>query len=179
MRLAAHASTRTCTRSGNARTIFSAVGAMVLTQLSQEGVHSGVHGAAHRVDGPCPDRWARRVFQNGESDDARQGVPTHARPRVRIPARGAIGAHTHADSCLRSRCAGDARSSSLPPPPVSPASLPTSPLPPRRLPSPPGAVPMHALGCIRVRRCGAPTAYPGGGAREFWAFIRWGLWCGW
>ena len=43
-----------------------------------------------------------------ESDEARQGVPAHARPRVRIPARGAIGAHTHADSCLRSRFAGDA-----------------------------------------------------------------------
>lgn len=106
MRLAAHEYVHA--RRERENYIYSAVGAMVLTQLSQEGVHSGVHGAAHRVDGPCPDRRARRVFQNGESDDARQGVPTHARPRVRTPARGAIGAHTHADSCLRSRCAGDA-----------------------------------------------------------------------
>ena len=44
---------------------------------------------------------------NGENDDAREGTPAFARPHVHILARGTIGAHTFADKCLRSRCAGD------------------------------------------------------------------------
>ena len=47
---------------------------------------------------------------NGESDDTSEGAPAPAHPHVRISARGVIGAHTHANTCLRSRCAGVAPS---------------------------------------------------------------------
>ena len=52
------------------------------------------------------DQWAA-IFL-GKSDDVRKGVPAYASPRMHFSARGAIGAHTDADSCLRLRCAGDA-----------------------------------------------------------------------
>ena len=57
-----------------------------------------------------PRSWAKRIFLSGESDDERRGSPALARPRVHILAHGAIRAHMYADTCLRSRCAGDALS---------------------------------------------------------------------
>ena len=149
---------------------------MTYSRLSREGVHSRVHSPAHHVDGSCPHRWARRVFQNSESDEARHGVPAHARPRVRIPARGAIGAHTHADSCLRSRCAGDAPlivtaatagivgvvatvSAGRAPLPVAS----TSPLRP------------CAHGCLRVRLPGPRQRTQGACLPDQRLFFRWGL----
>ena len=99
------------------------------------------------MDGPRPHRWARRVFQNGEIDDARQGVPAHARPWK-----------PSARTCMLTRvcssqCAGDARPSTPPPPPSSLPPLPPSPLPPRC--------------CCRRRRCrhAAPMHVHGAAAR--------------
>ena len=63
---------------------------------------------ARRSDGSQTRNWARRIFLNGENNDARDGMPARTRPCVRISARGAIGAHLYADTCFRSRCAGDA-----------------------------------------------------------------------
>ena len=62
------------------------------------------------MDGSQPRSWAQRIFLSGESDDERRGSPALARPRVHILAHGAIRAHMYADTCLRSRCAGDAPS---------------------------------------------------------------------
>ena len=57
------------------------------------------------------DQWA--AILHGKSDDARDGAPALARSHVRVPARGAIGAHAYADTCLRSRCAGDTPSNDM------------------------------------------------------------------
>ena len=103
------------------------------SRLSQEGVHSRVHGPANHMDGPRPHRWAWRVFQNGEIDDARQGVPAHARPW-----KPSVRTCMLTRVCS-SQCAGDARPSTPPPPPSSLPPLPPSPLPPRC--------------CCRRRRC--------------------------
>ena len=113
---------------------------MACSRLSREGVHSRVHGPAHHVDGPRPHRWAWMVFQNGESDDVCQGVPAHARPRVRILARVATSVIQVTDTCLRSRCAGETPSNDMAVTATTtdlpPASPPPSPLPPRRFSSP-------------------------------------------
>ena len=74
--------------------------------VAREGVHSRVCSPARRSDGSQPRNWVRRVSPNGESGDARNGTPALARAYMHISARGAIRAHTHADTCLRSRCAG-------------------------------------------------------------------------
>ena len=73
-------------------------------------MHSRVCSPARQVDGSQPRNWARRTFLNGKSDDTRDGTPALARPCVHISDRGASGTHTRADTCLRSRCAGDASS---------------------------------------------------------------------
>jgi hypothetical protein len=111
---------------------------MTYSRLSREGVHSRVHSPAHHVDGSCPHRWARRVFQNSESDEARHGVPAHATPAHACVSRLVEpSALTH---MLTRVCARDAqampRSSSPPPPPASSASLPPSPRAARRFQSP-------------------------------------------
>ena len=46
---------------------------------------------------------------HGMSDDACKGAPAPARPHVCISARGAIGTHANADTCLRSRFAAIAQ----------------------------------------------------------------------
>ena len=141
----------------------SSLGNGVLARLSREGVHSRVHGPAHYVDGPC----ALTGGLGGSSRTAR--ATTRAQVCPLTPAHACASrlveplALTH---MLTRVCARDAqampRPSSPPPPPASPASLPTSPLPPRRLPSPPGAVPMHALGCVCLRRRRGPDSVPRG-----------------
>ena len=78
--------------------------------MAREGVHSRVCSPACRSDGSQPRNWDRRVFPNGESGDARNGTPALARAHMHISALGAIRAHTHADTCFRSRCAGIAPS---------------------------------------------------------------------
>ena len=78
--------------------------------MAREGVHSRVCSPARRSDGSQPRNWDRRVSPNGESGDARNGTPALARAHMHISARGAIRAHTHADTCFRSRCAGIAPS---------------------------------------------------------------------
>ena len=77
-------------------------------RLTQEGVRSLACGPAHRSDGSQPQNWARRIFLNGESDDARDGTPAHARPHVRSSAQKALVRTSHTKKCLRSRCAGAA-----------------------------------------------------------------------
>ena len=77
-------------------------------QRTREGVHSRVYDPTHHVDGPHPHRWGRRIFQSGKSDDASEGVPASARPHAHISARRALVRTLHTDTCLRSRCAGEA-----------------------------------------------------------------------
>ena len=69
-----------------------------------------MYSPADPVDRYRPRNRARRTFLNGESDDTSEGAPAPAHPHVRISARGVIGAHTHANTCLCSRCAGVAPS---------------------------------------------------------------------
>jgi hypothetical protein len=71
-------------------------------------VHSRVYGPACPTDRPHTHRWARRVFLNGKSDDARESMSTYACPCVHISARQASAHASCTDEFLRSRCAGDA-----------------------------------------------------------------------
>ena len=80
-------------------------------RLSRMGVRSRARSPVRRLDGSRPRNRVRRTFLSGESDDARNGTPALARAHMQISALGAIGAYTHADTCLRSRCAGDAQGS--------------------------------------------------------------------
>lgn len=76
--------------------------------LTREGVRSRAYGPAQPVDGSRPHRRARWIFQSGKSAVASQGVPAHARPHARASGRRALVPTQHTDTCLRSRCAGEA-----------------------------------------------------------------------
>ena len=58
-------------------------------QLTREGVRSTAHGPAHPMNGSQPRSWARRIFLNGDSSGAREGVlaSSHAHAHTRLPAR--------------------------------------------------------------------------------------------
>ena len=60
---------------------------------------------ARRLDESRPRNRAWRTILSGKSDDVSNGAPAPARPHVCISARGAVGAHVNADTCLRSRFA--------------------------------------------------------------------------
>ena len=93
---------------GDAIVIYSMSPQFGALWLTREGVCSRACSPARRFGGSQPRNWARRVFLSGESDDTRDSTPAPACPYVCILARGAIGAHANADTCLRSRFAAGA-----------------------------------------------------------------------
>ena len=133
---------------------------------------------ARHSDGSQTRNWARRIFLNGEINDARDGMPARTRPCVRISTRGAIGAHLYADTCLRSRFAGDAPSIGTAATAVIAAAVATVAVsrPPFFAAAPPssdmGGV---AASCTRERRAGQRSQAAGLSAR--WVFFRSRLRC--
>lgn len=134
-------------------------------------MHSRVYGPACPTDRPHTHRWARRVFLNGKSDDAREGMSTYACPCVHISARQASAHASCTDEFLRSRCAGDAPlvdaaataviagavaavPAAAAPPPVA------APVPPRRV-----------LAVASMRAIAAPAATPSGGFARVSGFL--------
>ena len=141
------------------------------------------------MDGSQPRSWAQRIFLSGESDDERRGSPALARPRVHILAHGAIRAHMYADTCLRSRCAGDAPSINTavtaviiaavavaPPPLPSPCrrrSHMCSWLRPHALVGTPAATPGTEFGrTLCILSLGAVVGIPGGPLDRLYVYMR-------
>ena len=94
-------------------------------------MHSRVHRPAPLVDGSRLGRRIRRAFLSGKSDDARQGVPAHARLYM---CASRLAEHLYADMCLCSQFAGDAPSIATAATAVIAAAVATVAVCPRRFP---------------------------------------------
>ena len=134
--------------------------------MTREGVRSRVYSPARRLDGSRPRNRVQRTFLSGESDDARDGTPAQTRPHVHVSPHRAIGAHTDAYTCLRSRLAAVAPFMDAA---VTATIVDAVPAVSAAAPPPPMASPMP-LGCIRVAASVCPIRDAGSDCRHWVCF---------